>query len=41
MGYSRVMSPDSTLEVSMASRACIQLRLPRTVLISPLCEMYR
>ncbi len=28
-------------EVSIDSRACIQLRFPWTVLISPLCEMKR
>jgi hypothetical protein len=39
IGNSRVMSPETTFEVSIASRACIQLRLPRTVLISPLWEM--
>ena len=35
------MSPGISVEASIASRARIRLRLPRTVLISPLCAMYR
>ena len=41
IGNSRVRSPGSTSLVRMASRARIQLRLPLTVLISPLCAMSR
>ena len=41
IGYSRDMSPGMTSEVSIASRARIQLRLPMTVLISPLCAIIR
>jgi len=31
----------NSFELIIAWRACIQLMLPRSVLISPLCEMYR
>ena len=41
IGKSLDTSPGICDDVNNASRACIQLRLPRTVLISPLCEMYR
>ena len=40
-GESRARSPPSSSESSWLSRACIQLRLPLTVLISPLCAMSR
>ena len=40
-GYSRRMFPGISGEAISASRAAIQLRLPRMVLISPLCAMYR
>jgi hypothetical protein len=35
------MLPGSTVDRSSASRACIQFRLPRMVLISPLWAMNR
>ena len=41
IGKSRSMSPGIRSEESSASRARIQLRLPITVLISPLCAMNR
>ncbi len=41
IGKSRSTSPGITSEASSASRARIQLRLPITVLISPLCAMNR
>ena len=41
IGNSRLMSPGSIPVASSASRAAIQLRLPRMVLISPLCAMIR
>ncbi len=41
IGYSRSRSPGIRSEASSASRARIQLRLPITVLISPLCAMNR
>ncbi len=41
VGNSRRMFPGSNGEASSASRAAIQLRLPRIVLISPLCAMIR
>jgi hypothetical protein len=41
VGNSRRMLPGSNGEASNASRAAIQFRLPRIVLISPLCAMNR
>ena len=41
IGNSRSRSPGIRSESSSASRARIQLRLPITVLISPLCAMNR
>ena len=41
IGRIRRMSPGIISELSWASRACIQLRLPRTVLISPLWAISR
>ena len=41
IGKSRLMLPGIASLASSASRAAIQLRLPRMVLISPLCAMYR
>ena len=41
IGNSRSRSPGIRSEASSASRARIQLRLPITVLISPLCAMNR
>ena len=41
IGNSCSRSPGMRSEASIASRARIQFRLPRTVLISPLCAMYR
>ena len=41
IGESRDRSPRIFELASMASRACIRLRLPRTVLISPLCATKR
>ena len=41
IGESRLRSPGILALASMASRACIRLRLPRTVLISPLCATKR
>jgi hypothetical protein len=41
IGNNRLILPGSTFERSSASRACIQFRLPRMVLISPLCAMNR
>ena len=41
IGKSRSRSPGITSLASSASRARIQLRLPITVLISPLCAMKR
>ena len=41
IGKMRSSSPGSRFECSRASRACIQLRLPWTVLISPLWATYR
>ena len=41
IGESRDRSPAILELASMASRACIRLRLPRTVLISPLCATKR
>ncbi len=40
-GESRLRSPGMRVLASIASRACIRLRLPRTVLISPLCATNR
>ena len=39
MGNSFLMSSPNSGEARMDWRACIQLTLPRTVLISPLCAM--
>ena len=41
IGESRDRSPGILALASMASRACMRLRLPRTVLISPLCATKR
>ncbi len=41
MGKMRSRSPGMTAELIWLSRACIQLRLPLTVLISPLWAMSR
>ena len=41
IGKARDRSPGNKSDCSSASRACIQLRLPCTVLISPLCAMKR
>ncbi len=41
IGESRDRSPGIFELASMASRACMRLRLPRTVLISPLCATKR
>ena len=41
IGNSRLRSPGIRSLSSVASRARIQLRLPRAVLISPLCAMKR
>src|SRR5581483_3018410 len=41
IGNNRDKSPGISAEDSIASRARIQLRLPRIVLISPLCARYR
>jgi hypothetical protein len=40
-GKTRRRSPGIRSVASSASRAAIQFRLPRMVLISPLCAMYR
>ena len=40
IGMNGARSPSSSLS-SCDCRACIQLRLPRTVLISPLCAIMR
>ena len=40
-GNTRRSEPGISSVSSSASRAAIQLRLPRIVLISPLCAMYR
>ena len=41
IGDSRLRSPGICALASIASRACMRLRLPRTVLISPLCATKR
>ena len=41
IGDNRDRSPRMCALASIASRACIRLRLPRTVLISPLCATNR
>ena len=41
IGDSRARSPGILLLASIASLACMRLRLPRTVLISPLCATNR